>query len=89
MREINHDVLILGTGLAGLRAAVEISIKTHGKTDIGIISKVQVMRSHYLHLSRHKKRCKTLTGPGNSKPLLNTPDAPIRTVGLETVSSSK
>jgi heterodisulfide reductase subunit C len=46
MREINHDVLILGTGLAGLRATVEISIKTHGKTDIGIISKVQVMRSH-------------------------------------------
>jgi succinate dehydrogenase / fumarate reductase flavoprotein subunit len=46
MREINHDVLILGTGLAGLRAAVEISIKTNGKADIGIISKVQVMRSH-------------------------------------------
>jgi succinate dehydrogenase / fumarate reductase flavoprotein subunit len=46
MQEIIHDVLILGTGLAGLRAAVEISIQTKGKADIGIISKVQVMRAH-------------------------------------------
>ncbi len=46
MQEIIHDVLILGTGLAGLRAAVQISIETRGKADIGIISKVQVMRSH-------------------------------------------
>ncbi len=46
MQEIIHDVLILGTGLAGLRAAVEISIQAKGKADIGIISKVQVMRAH-------------------------------------------
>jgi succinate dehydrogenase / fumarate reductase flavoprotein subunit len=46
MQQIAHDVLILGTGLAGLRAAVEICIKTGGKANIGIISKVQVMRSH-------------------------------------------
>jgi succinate dehydrogenase / fumarate reductase flavoprotein subunit len=46
MQEIIHDVLILGTGLAGLRAAVEISIQTKGKANIGIISKVQVMRAH-------------------------------------------
>ena len=46
MRVINHDVLILGTGLAGLRAALEISIRSRGAIDIGIISKVQVMRSH-------------------------------------------
>ena len=46
MREITHDVLILGTGLAGLRAAVEISIRTQGKANIGIVSKVQVMRAH-------------------------------------------
>jgi succinate dehydrogenase / fumarate reductase flavoprotein subunit len=43
---MTHDVLILGTGLAGLRAAVEICIKTRGRADIGIVSKVQVMRSH-------------------------------------------
>jgi len=46
MRVINHDVLILGTGLAGLRAALEISIRSRSAIDIGIISKVQVMRSH-------------------------------------------
>jgi succinate dehydrogenase / fumarate reductase flavoprotein subunit len=46
MQQISHDVLILGTGLAGLRAAVEISIRSKGAARIGIISKVQVMRSH-------------------------------------------
>ena len=46
MREVAHDVLIFGTGLAGLRAAVELSIRTHGTADIGIVSKVQVMRAH-------------------------------------------
>lgn len=43
---ITHDVLILGAGLAGLRAAVEISRKSGGKIDIGIVSKVQLMRAH-------------------------------------------
>jgi len=46
MQQISHDVLIFGTGLAGLRAAVEICIRTKGAANIGIISKVQVMRSH-------------------------------------------
>jgi succinate dehydrogenase / fumarate reductase flavoprotein subunit len=46
MQQTTHDVLILGTGLAGLRAAVEICIRTRGSADIGIVSKVQVMRSH-------------------------------------------
>ena len=46
MQHISHDVLILGTGLAGLRAALEICIKTKGKADIGIVSKVQIMRAH-------------------------------------------
>jgi succinate dehydrogenase / fumarate reductase flavoprotein subunit len=46
MQQLTHDVLILGTGLAGLRAAVEICLKTRGGADIGIVSKVQVMRSH-------------------------------------------
>src|SRR5512135_1482623 len=43
---ITHDVLILGTGLAGLRAAVELSIRSGGTINIGVVSKVQVMRSH-------------------------------------------
>jgi len=43
---LTHDVLILGAGLAGLRAAVEISRRMEGKADIGILSKVQLMRAH-------------------------------------------
>ena len=46
MQQITHDVLILGTGLAGLRAAVDLCIKTRGSADIAIVAKVQVMRSH-------------------------------------------
>ena len=45
-QSLGHDVLILGAGLAGLRAAVEIAQRTDGKADIGIVSKVQLMRSH-------------------------------------------
>jgi succinate dehydrogenase / fumarate reductase flavoprotein subunit len=43
---VTHDVLILGTGLAGLRAAVELSIRSGGRLDIGLVSKVQIMRAH-------------------------------------------
>ena len=43
---ISHDILILGSGLAGLRAALAASIATKGKIDIALISKVQLMRSH-------------------------------------------
>ncbi|MEA2062180.1 MAG: succinate dehydrogenase/fumarate reductase flavoprotein subunit [Gemmatimonadota bacterium] len=43
---ISHDILVLGSGLAGLRAALEASIVSQGKADIGLISKVQLMRSH-------------------------------------------
>ena len=38
---LTHDVLILGAGLAGLRAAVELSHRTEGHIDIGVVSKVQ------------------------------------------------
>src|ERR687891_314062 len=38
-------MLIIGTGLAGLRAAISAAM-TNDKLDIGVISKVQVMRSH-------------------------------------------
>ncbi|MDJ0653316.1 MAG: succinate dehydrogenase/fumarate reductase flavoprotein subunit [Xanthomonadales bacterium] len=44
-REVIHDVLILGSGLAGLRAAVEIARRVEG-ADIGLVSKVQLMRAH-------------------------------------------
>jgi succinate dehydrogenase / fumarate reductase flavoprotein subunit len=45
-QSLTHDVLILGAGLAGLRAAVELSHRTQGRVDIGIVSKVQLMRAH-------------------------------------------
>jgi succinate dehydrogenase / fumarate reductase flavoprotein subunit len=45
-QSLTHDVLILGAGLAGLRAAVELSHRLDGKVDIGIVSKVQLMRAH-------------------------------------------
>ncbi len=38
--------MILGSGLAGLRAALEIARALRGDASIGIISKVQLMRSH-------------------------------------------
>ncbi len=43
---IDHDVIILGAGLAGLRAAVEIARKSGDSLNIGIIGKVQLMRAH-------------------------------------------
>jgi len=42
---IEYDLIICGSGLAGLRAAIEAA-KTSSKIKIGIVSKVQVMRSH-------------------------------------------
>jgi succinate dehydrogenase / fumarate reductase, flavoprotein subunit len=41
-----HDLVILGAGLAGLRAAIEASRVTRGKVDIAVISKNQLMRAH-------------------------------------------
>ncbi|WP_457570182.1 FAD-binding protein [Desulfurobacterium sp.] len=41
-----HDVVILGTGLAGLRAALEILRKTEDSVSVGLVSKVQLMRAH-------------------------------------------
>ena len=38
-----HDVLIIGGGLAGLRAAVEV---TRAGGDVAVISKVHPVRSH-------------------------------------------
>jgi len=42
---IEYDLLIVGSGLAGLRAAIAAAKKS-SKVKIGVISKVQVMRSH-------------------------------------------
>jgi succinate dehydrogenase / fumarate reductase flavoprotein subunit len=42
---IEYDIIIVGSGLAGLRAAIEAA-RTSKKLNIAVISKVQVMRSH-------------------------------------------
>lgn len=42
---ISHDLIIIGSGLAGLRAAISAA-STHDSLNIAVVSKVQVMRSH-------------------------------------------
>jgi len=39
-----HDIIVLGSGLAGLRAAIEAA--RNPDLDVAIVSKVQLMRSH-------------------------------------------
>ena len=39
-----HDVIVLGSGLAGLRATIEAA--RNPEVDVAVISKVQLMRSH-------------------------------------------
>ena len=43
--QLYHDIVIIGSGLAGLRAAISCAM-TNRKLNIAVISKVQVMRSH-------------------------------------------
>ena len=42
---IEYDLIVAGSGLAGLRAAIEAAKKS-SKIKIGVIAKTQVMRSH-------------------------------------------
>ena len=46
MEVYSHDLVILGTGLAGLRAALEAAQQSAGKLDIALVSKLQLMRAH-------------------------------------------
>jgi len=46
MEVYNHDLVILGTGLAGLRAALEAAQQSQGELDIALVSKLQLMRAH-------------------------------------------
>lgn len=41
-----YDVVIIGSGIAGLRAAIEAARVSNGKCNIAVITKVQAMRSH-------------------------------------------
>ena len=46
MEVYTHDLVILGTGLAGLRAALEAALQSMGNLDIALVSKLQLMRAH-------------------------------------------
>jgi len=46
MEVYTHDLVILGTGLAGLRAALEAAQVSKGELDIALVSKLQLMRAH-------------------------------------------
>ncbi|MET1101349.1 MAG: succinate dehydrogenase/fumarate reductase flavoprotein subunit [Pyrodictiaceae archaeon] len=43
---IYHDVIVIGSGIAGLRAALEVKRTAGDKVDVAVISKVHLMRSH-------------------------------------------
>jgi len=40
---VTHEVLIFGAGIAGLRAAIEISQQFKESVSIGIVSNVQIL----------------------------------------------
>ncbi len=46
MEMVAHDLIILGSGLAGLRAALEAARVSDGQLDIALVSKLQLMRAH-------------------------------------------
>ncbi len=41
-----YDVLVIGSGIAGLRAALEVKRTAGDKVSVAVISKIQLMRSH-------------------------------------------
>ncbi len=43
---LSYDVVIVGSGIAGLRAAIEAARVSEGKCSIAVLTKVQAMRSH-------------------------------------------
>jgi len=43
---LQHDLIIIGSGLAGLRAALEASYLSKGELDIALVSKTQLLRPH-------------------------------------------
>lgn len=44
--DVSVDVAVVGSGLAGLRAAIEASRTSRNKLAVGVFTKTQVMRSH-------------------------------------------
>jgi succinate dehydrogenase / fumarate reductase flavoprotein subunit len=46
VESLRHDIVIVGSGIAGLRAAIEAARVSNGKLDIAVVTKVQAMRAH-------------------------------------------
>lgn len=46
LEKLSYDVVVVGSGLAGLRAAIEAARIGKGKLKIAVVSKTQAMRSH-------------------------------------------
>jgi len=46
MEIINHDIIVVGGGAAGLRAAIAIAEEAGSRLDLALVSKVYPMRSH-------------------------------------------
>ena len=65
-------MLIIGTGLAGLRAAISAAM-TNDKLDIGVISKVQVMRSHSVSAEGEQQLYYFLTRETTLNPIFMIP----------------
>jgi succinate dehydrogenase flavoprotein subunit len=43
---LSYDVVIVGSGIAGLRAAIEAARLSKGRCSVAVLTKVQAMRSH-------------------------------------------
>ena len=65
MELLSHDILVIGGGLAGLRAAIEAK----GRQDVAILSKVHPLRSH------------SVAAQGGINAALGNAPAPLKTPG--------
>ena len=46
VERLRHDIIVVGSGIAGLRAAIEAAKQSDGKAEVAVVTKVQAMRSH-------------------------------------------
>jgi succinate dehydrogenase / fumarate reductase, iron-sulfur subunit len=90
-RHLRRDLTGAGAGAFRCHYAGECSRVCPKGVDPG--KAIQLLKRRlvldYLHLSRDKKCCKKLVGPGNGKPLPNAQEAPKKTVSSETIPASK
>ena len=46
VEKVSTDIIIIGSGLAGLRAALEASRVSNGRLSVAVVTKTEVMRAH-------------------------------------------